>query len=264
MEPSRKTSFGATLEVKRGVLAPERVRALLASIPAHMRLTHFSNGERCRRRPEFEIGNRSRFREYLASKRYYWFHGDGYLLDMTRHPSLPEPDAVRIVPDDIKVYARSVQHGCEALNSLLPDFRRGEILYGCAGMIAEHDHRNSYAVRFVESSSGCMPGGGGLDYDRYVPGLYWLNVFPHEYISRHALDVRFLAVRTGGKIIEFDWGLVLRLYESPESWAEHADRIDQIIYETPGFFSKRRVSIPKTIHLRDTIDLSSELGKVWP
>jgi len=150
------------------------------------------------------------------------------------------------------------------VNLLLPDFCRGEILYGYAGMAREIDHRNGYTVRLVESGSGCGHGWVGRDYDRYVPGLYWLNVFPHEYIARHALDIAGLAARTGGKVHEFDWGVVLQLYESPELWVDKADRIDEIIYDTPGFFSKRRVDIPATIHLRDTIGLIKELGEAWP
>lgn len=254
----------ATLKLRRGTLTPERVCVLLASLPERLRPTHFSSGERCRRRPEFEIGNRPSLRKYLESRRFYWFHGDGYLLHMTRHPDPPEPHAVKVVPDEVAVSARSVQRGCEILPSWFTDFACGEIVYGYAGMTAEHEHRNTCTVRFVESTSGYAQCGVGLDYDRYVPGLYWLNVFPHEYVLRHAIDVPALAARTGGNVIEFVWGVVLQLYESPESWAENADRIDEIIYDTPGFFSKRRVDIPATIHLRDTIGLIKELGEAWP
>ncbi len=261
---SRRDSFHAILDLRRGILTLERIRALLASMPAHVRPTHFSSGERCKRRPEFEIANRPRLRKFLESHRFYCFHGDQYHVDMTRNLDPPEPDAVRILPDDIKVYSRSAQRGSDLLLSWLSDFCRGEILYGYAGMVGETDHRNSYSVRIVELSGGSVQGGIGLDYDRYVPGLYWLNVFPHEYVLRHAIDVPALAARTGGNVIEFVWGVVLQLYESPESWAENADRIDEIIYDTPGFFSKRRVDIPATIHLRDTIGLIKELGEAWP
>jgi len=244
-----------SLAIRQAVLTPERVGALLASIPERFRPTHFGIRRQRTRGRGVEIADRKRLREYIESNQIYWFHGDETLLVIM---------ACTDEPGDIKVYPYPSEPDCKWFIPWLGHFCRGDILYGYAAMAEEIEHRHAYAVPYVEPNSGAACGWLGRNYDRYVPGLYWLNVFPHEYIARHALDIAGLAARTGGNVIEFVWGVVLQLYESPESWAENADRIDEIIYDTPGFFSKRRVDIPATIHLRDTIRLIKELGEAWP
>ncbi len=109
-----------------------------------------------------------------------------------------------------------------------------------------------------------MHGWFGRDYTRYIPGLYWRNYFSHQYAEEHGLDVTGLAARMNWKLSEMSGGWLLHLYDSPEAWRDEAQKVDDFLFDTPGFFSKRRLEVPASVSPRQTAALVERLGREWP
>ncbi len=138
------------------------------------------------------------------------------------------------------------------------------MVYAQAGMEGEIEHRNGYVIRFSNTQGGYAHGWLGRDFHRHVPGLYWLNYFSREYAKKHSMGIAELARRTGGTATELRNGHMLRLYDSPLEWAARTDDIDDVIFETPSFFSKRRVTIPDSLQTLEVEGVTSELRRQWP
>lgn len=229
--------------------------AVLNLMPPGLEPLYFSKSERLRRRPDCRTGNAAALDTYLASQRDYYFHAATYKLCVFHWPRSGT---------QLQFFVRSAAQGTDLLTPLFSALDSQAMVYAYAGMDGEIDHRNGYLMRYTNTEGGFVHGWLGRDFHHHVPGLYWLNYFSREYTRKHSIDIADLAQRTGGTATELPNGHMLRLHDSPLEWDSRAEKIDDVIFETPGFFSKRRVTIPESVHTLEANRVIGEFGRQWP
>lgn len=226
--------------------------ALLDSLPVTLRPVYFSRTEQLKKKPEFEIANRTRLTAYLESQSWYWFHGEGYQLSAGY-----DTDGM----GDALLFASRA-----SIFSKLPEWFltiQNFLYYANAGVPAEYEHRNGFEV-VVPVTGITGHGWVGRDLRHYVPGLFWLNFFSNEFAARHGVNVAGFVELTGGKLTANLNGTLLQLYDTPAAWIDWSKRVDDVLEVTPGFFSRKRAGIDRIIETHDELDLISKLGRDWP
>jgi hypothetical protein len=107
--------------------------------------------------------------------------------------------------------------------------------FAFAASLDEYHHRNRY-VRTLGANQ--FEAWIGRDLRKYIPGIYWLTVLPKE----HANTLATLSNIVGAMVTEIDAQHVLvRAFEYPSEWQQHAARIDEWLAKQPSFFSKQRI-----------------------
>ncbi|MHC4445408.1 MAG: hypothetical protein ACYTF1_03090 [Planctomycetota bacterium] len=245
----------STLLVKGNLSPPEFARWMLATIPEHSFPQYFSRGEVLRRRPEFEVANSDALEHYLTTQTFYWFHTDALLIDTG--------SSIRNY-QDVKVFSRSAPKASRLLHDWIPILDKQGLYYVKAGAPQEFDHRNGLDVTISDNRGGIGHLWVGRKYDRYVPGLYWLNYFSFEFATMHGVDIERITQLQGAKIDKLKCGYLVQLYESPDQWPEFKDSVDDFLFSATGFFSKRRVNVPLEVRAIELVPLISQLGKDWP
>lgn len=246
--------FEASLFLKPSERSADWVFDLLKSIPDRLVPEYFGRSEQLLKRPEFRVSNTIALEKYAVSTNYYWFFGRSYelMIECGGHK----------IPD-ISLFASSLSIGTQLMLEWLPRLEP-RLYYVNAGVPDEFEHRNGHSMNILGVS---RPAHGwlGRDIRCYVPGLYWLNYFSTEFISKHNINPPSLAERSAGQITQSAYGTTLRLYDSPASWVEWSERIDEILYTTSGFFSMRRVQLPtELLPLNESVQKMVELGRQWP
>ena len=99
----------------------------------------------------------------------------------------------------------------------------------------EYLHRNRYIRVFGENQ---YEGWVGRDIRKYLPGIYWLTLLSKE----HADAIAGIDNTLGATIAQVGAEhLLVRAFDYPSEWQNHAVRIDEWLAQQPMFFSKRRI-----------------------
>jgi hypothetical protein len=198
----------------------------MRSLPEGLRPIRYSSDE-SNSKGEGAIGDEEKFRKFMDRNKYGFFlfspalkinvnlrpkNGFCNVHIETVHDSLSEHDIVILM----KALANS------------------EAVFAMACATEEYHYRNLYR-REVGSSS--FEAWVGRDLSRYLPGLYWLTVLSRRHASlvpriRAALAVEVVPIGSG------HW--LVKLFGKPETWPEHAPRIDDWLCSNPDVFCKRR------------------------
>lgn len=87
----------------------------------------------------------------------------------------------------------------------------------------------------------------GVDYTKYVPGLYWKTVFSESYLSEHNLDVRSLssiAIETDIHATELGTKFyIFKFYNDAKMWESNIDFLEDFCMNNNQFFSMKRLRI---------------------
>lgn len=235
--------------------APEFARWLLGSIPSHSTPKYFSRTELLRRRPEYEVANSEALERYLTSQQIHWFHCDGLVIDTganIRHRR------------EVSLFSRSVERAARLLYDWVPSLDEEGLYYATAGAPSEFDHRNGLIVTLANHTGGVANLWVGRDYERYVPGLYWLNYFSRRFITTHGLDMEHLRQGLNADVRELRHGYLVLLYNEPGEWEQSTEQVDDFLFSARGYFSKRRVNATPSVPTMELVPLISRLGKEWP
>lgn len=92
-----------------------------------------------------------------------------------------------------------------------------EVLWGAAYVRSEFSKRNLH-----DEADGRWA--LGRDVRRYLPGVYWLNVFGSAYV--HLIGEQRIRTVPTGKVLGLGNNLMLQVYGSPEEWSTEAGRSD--------------------------------------
>ena len=110
-------------------------------------------------------------------------------------------------------------------------------VFGYAGEHEERRHRN-YKIQPLAPPDVSYGSYIGRDLDRYVSGVYWQTLLSTALLDRHGIEeLRQHAVSTkslGGGAVR-----MLKFFDDPSNWREHADRLDDLCENTRGIFSRR-------------------------
>lgn len=228
----------------------------LDALPAQYRIKYFGTGERRKHAPRCEISNKNAYMRYLeryecAAKLF----GDNYYLYV--QPATEYPSFIDVW---VRRWSAARLDATVQLMEVMESFG-SEYSYG--GEYDELDARNGYSFR-LSCSLRLSHDWVGRDCRRYVPGLYWLNYFSNSYREQHNIDPEKLANDLSGSLLRLKNGVILRLYQSPSDWRQHAERVEHVIHETPGFFSKRRVHLPPVQTPKESLEIGRRLFDEWP
>jgi len=183
-------------------------------------------------------------------------YGSGFSMEI-EHPTRGGGPAVMSLFEITQEWL--LQHG----RALIKHFSIHGVRHGFACEFAEHAHRNLFKYDFwgTGQMSSTMLGG---DLDRYIPGLYWLNYFSHEYTASWSLDMEFLCRMCGGETERTEHGTILQLYDAPCRWTEKRLAIDEFIAGDSRFFSLARVERPGRMTFSEFAVFLTNLSRRWP
>lgn len=228
----------------------------IPALPAKVRPTHYAEGERVRFKPTNSLSDALQLEAFLERHRGGFFlHGEKFKVDVTLSDS-PHPSEVTFWASSAD--SRFTQHGVAILETL-DEF--GPV-YGYAASWDEYRARNGLSIAFIDG--GQMEGWCGRDFRRYVPGLFWLNYFSKNYAGTFQIDVGTLQSRINATLLATKNGHILKLYEAPDRWGDRDNEVADAIFETPRFFSIRRVSVPTKVHRRDALRVAQPIWDQWP
>ena len=112
-------------------------------------------------------------------------------------------------------------------------------IFGYAGVQGERNHRN-YKIQHIPTLRSSIRSYIGQDLDRYVSGAYWQTLLSTALLDKHGIDIDALRQHAvsmkslGGGAVR-----ILKFFEEPGDWQDHADRLDALCENTPGIFSRR-------------------------
>lgn len=221
--------------------------SVLQSLPRQIRPDRFSSDED-EEKVEGRIDDGLKFKTFIAKNRYGFFlFGERARYNVVPHPKngfshlmADELDGGLAESDAIAVLNVSVSAGAA---------------FAFAASSEEYHHRNRYVRTLGENQFEAWI---GRDARKYVPGVYWLTVLSAE----HADTVATFSKSLGATITQMDsQHVLLKVFDSPNEWQRHADRIDEWLAKQPSFFSKRRV-LPQ---LNSAFDIGalSEVAGEW-
>ena len=232
----------------------EWIHEIVDALPNDFRLKYFGYPPEPVKAPK--AIDSSAFRESLVRGERPFLYGQGYHLSCMQFEA---------TSGEVRIFSDCVPIGRALMETWFPRLESCRLIYGWAALLPEEDQRNGYWVGRPSADRPKGHGWLGRDYRRYVPGLYWLNYFSHEYTRQRDIDVDWVASRTGGRLTPLTNGSLLDLYGDPEKWREKNELIADVLDSIPGFFSKRLAGIPESVPEPTRLeDVMRELGKKWP
>lgn len=197
----------------------------LLRLPAKLRPTYFSGGERLRSKKN-AIDDKERFAEFQAQNKLgYFLIGKNLKYHILITPGKPD-----------KCYCYLSVSRDSAFQFML-HMSNEDLYFGYACLPEERMHRNRV---FLRLGRDMLESWVGRDSRRYVPGFYWLTFVSSELIRHHRLrlhELRSVARRHyeiggGGCLIEF--------YERPEDWTA-TELVDKLCATIPTVFNAQSV-----------------------
>ena len=237
-----------------GLADPRKwIRERLPELPYPLLPTYFGDGESPIKRDEYRIDNGSAFERYFSGPRKgLGFFADGFWMSF---------DLYSETSSRLTVFARArfAPH-CRAL---LTELDAAGAEWGGAGMRNESASRNFLELELEYTPGGRATGWRGRDHARYVPGLYWLNYWSHEYIAARKLDPDAVVSALGGEITPLANGIILQLYDRCDDWTSKRQEVDDFLEASPAFFSMRQVDVPRLMTPKD-VNKFLALHRKWP
>ncbi len=112
------------------------------------------------------------------------------------------------------------------------------IQYGYASQAEERDHQNSIVV---EKNYGSHKAGVGRNYNKYLPGLYWMNIIPITLLKAHQIAIESISDMAKSVEVIDERNLLIKLYDNSKNWNQHSKTVDRWREETHGVFFKKEV-----------------------
>jgi len=228
----------------------------LDALPPRLRVRYFGDGEKPVRDPRFEIANEARFREYLRKHEgACTLFGERFYMTVCPYES---------VPSKVEVYTRLGAACVPALPELTRVFDELGAVYVHAAAWSELEARNGCTIACSDLRNRFSHGWVGRDFRRYVPGLYWLNYLSSSYASQRRVELDSIGGALGRPIQQLPNGSALMLYDDPSEWQMYNDLVEEVLRNTPGFFSKSRAMFPTALPWREQTDVFRRLRTEFP
>lgn len=123
----------------------------------------------------------------------------------------------------------------EGIEQMMRDFCSLEIEFGYACHSDERWHRN----RIIQKKDyGINEAWVGRDYNKYLPGLYWITLIPNYLIRKFGIEVNEIRDLADKFEIKSNGNIFARFYDDPDQWQARAEAIDSWCARTPGCFYK--------------------------
>jgi len=224
------------------------------TLPPSVRPTHFGTSDRIRRKPTNVLSDVRQFQSFIGQCQGTCFmYGQDFTVGVS-------PDDK--IPSEITFWASSGDPRLSRFGpEILENFDQNNATYGFGCTWEEYRARNGYVLHYVDG--GRSEGWCGRDFRQYIPGLFWLNYFSRSYAEAMQLDLQAIVERLHACLVATAKGHILQLYDHPCQWCDQADEVNNVIYQTPNMFSKRRVDFPVNASKWD-LDAASSISDNWP
>lgn len=214
----------------------------LLDLPPTLRPTHFNIGED---EPRLPLSSFDRLPADLRARQAgYFLYGPSSSFEVAVLPrgGIDLMGNLHLPPDQVEAYFLH-------LTSLQP-------AYGYAALPEERVARNRVSHQFGLNQIEAWV---GRRSDKWLPGLYWLNLLSDEVATRHGVAVDELA-SASHRYLKLGNGLHLfQLYLLPQDW-RGSDIYSEFSQKIPGLFDievvKRRLPVTKNF-----LQLQGELHK---
>ena len=236
-------------------LGDDWILRVVSCLPEACRPVFFSRSERLDKRRAQLVADHAALREQTRKYSGASLHGDGSYIDAAARGN--EYGRIAGYFGPVKAWTEVVPAWWRELDAL-------GLIYAMASTEEEDEHRHSLTVQLAGQPGGHLLMRVGSDYTRYVPGLTWLNYFSKGYARGRGLEAQAVAAKAQGTLEELPNGCILKLYDSPDDWTAHRDRIDSLLESDPTFFSKRRVKVPEAVDKTGYLGLIATARRDWP
>ena len=123
----------------------------------------------------------------------------------------------------------------KGFEQMMRDFSELEIEFGYACHSDERLHRN----RIIQKKEyGTDESWVGRDYNKYLPGLYWITLIPNSLIEKFGIKVEEIRELSNKFEIKSNSNIFAQFYDDPDQWQSRAEVIDSWCARTPGCFYK--------------------------
>ena len=123
----------------------------------------------------------------------------------------------------------------DGIEQMMRDFSELEIEFGYACHCDERLHRN----RIIQKKEyGTLESWVGRDYNKYLPGLYWITLIPNSLIKKFGVNIDEIRQISDKFEIKPNGNIFARFYDDPDQWQSRAEAIDSWCARTPGCFYK--------------------------
>lgn len=127
--------------------------------------------------------------------------------------------------------------------------------FGFACTPEEREYRNRVIVK---QGINTIESWVGRDYQKYVPGFYWLTLLPDVLAKKHGVSLSEVE-KVAQEHMELEGGQHLfRFYERPEDW-QSTDKVAKLCASLPGVFDVGKVK-PQAEAAKNFLELDEMLG----
>lgn len=225
----------------------EAALRILQTLPSPLRPNRFSS-EEDEGKASGQVSDEAKFRAFVSKNAYGFFlFSERARYNIVLRPKdgfcnlVADPLGDGLVESEVVLILKAVASA-------------GSV-FAFAANPEEYHHRNRY-VRTLGANQ--FEAWIGRDLRKYLPGIYWLTVLSKEHSD---ILVRLTAT-LAATVTQMDsehW--LIKAFENPNDWQQHAARLDEWCGKQPEFFSKQRVES----QLDEAPDLGalSELASQW-
>jgi len=220
----------------------------LQALPTHLQPKYFSEEETLKSKKD-EVADKKRFEKFIArNPAGFFLFADGCLYDLSIHErgyskifcDVQNEEFYSYIPLLFQTLASATLiFGFAGENQERVPNADGSYVITHEEVRSEHDHRNTH---FITIGMNHIESGVGHDLDKYIPGVYWYTLLSDELLNKHHVDLASLSAEAISTETLGDGSLhLLKFYESPGEWKQHAERLDNLCERTDGIFSRRSV-----------------------
>jgi len=128
-------------------------------------------------------------------------------------------------------------------------------IFGFACAPEEKNQRNRVVVK---QGINTIESWVGRDYQKYVPGFYWLTLLPDALAKKHRVPIPEVE-KIAKEHLELEGGQHLfRFYDQPEDW-QSTDEVAKLCASLPGVFDVEKIR-PQAEAAKNFLELDEMLG----
>ena len=164
---------------------------------------------------------------------------------------------------DIRISAKQIaiifvaSEDADIIESLALGFSKLPLFFGYACDREERIHRNRISKKM---NYGVEEAWVGRDYNRYLPGIYWITLVSNILMEHFGIGVEALKGVAKYYSTSDDKTWLIRLYQRPSEWEQKAHLIDNWCAKTVNCFSKERAEAD--LERAETfLDVSTVIGR---
>lgn len=193
--------------------------------PKAFKPLYFSENEVGVDKVNHRCSNIAKYEEFKAENTLgYFLHSDSCLIDVSFSG---EQGSIFVDVKKKKAFTE--------VSKLMEFFSVERIHYAMACDWNEWRYRNGLTKTIGNSA---IENWVGRDYMKYLPSLYWMNLISKAFIDQLGIDQEKIVDAAYSSQSLNNSFILLKMYEIPQNWQDHAPELDALCEQERGIFSK--------------------------